>query len=124
MLDKSFKNLAIYNRALNNSWFKNGVISNNIANVNTPNYKKRTVVFDDILNEKMLSMNKTNAAHMDVNNPSSPRIIKDESTSFRKDGNNVNIATEEVELAANQLYFEAVSRQVNSRLKRLRTVIK
>ncbi len=124
MLDKSFNNLKIYNRALNNAWLRNEVISNNIANVNTPNFKKRIVTFDDILEDKMLSMNKTNSAHMDVNNESIPRIIKDKSTSFRKDGNNVNIDTEQAELAANQLYFEAVTRQVNSRLKRLRTVIK
>ncbi len=124
MLDKSFKTLDIYNRALNTSWLRNEVISNNIANVNTPNYKKRIVTFDNILKEKMLEMEKTNDAHMDVYNSDKPRIITDDRTSLRKDGNNVNIDTEQAELAANQLYFQAVTQEVNSKLKRLRTAIK
>ncbi len=69
-------------------------ISNNIANVNTKNYKAFNVVFEDNINgknSKGLSMRKTNEKHMDNSNGLSGDITveRDESTSMRNDGNNV-----------------------------------
>ena len=47
-------------------------------------------------------------------------IVKDKNTSFRRDGNNVNIDTEMAELAENQIKYETITKQLNSNLKRLR----
>jgi flagellar basal-body rod protein FlgB len=46
---------------------KQKVISSNIANINTPDYKTKDLVFEDELNNKMnnsLQMNLTSSKHM------------------------------------------------------------
>lgn len=127
MLKNSFNQINMYSQALSASWLKNQAISNNIANVNTPNYKRETVEFEDLLKTEMASvagpMVQTHANHMPSQVSLEPRIIKESSTSFRTDGNNVNIDTEMAELAENQLRFETITKQLNSNLTRLRLVI-
>lgn len=128
MLDKSFNKINLFNKALNASWMKNQAISNNIANVNTPNYKRETVEFEDLLQSAMgnslMPMARTNEKHMPTAVTVEPKIIKEKNTSFRKDGNNVNIDTEMGELAENQIRYEALTNQLNSSLQRLRIAIK
>lgn len=124
MLNNSFGKINLFNQALTASWLKNQAISNNIANVNTPNYKRETVEFEDLLGSAMgnsvTSLNKSHVKHMPLTSNVEPMIIKDRSTSFRKDGNNVNIDTEMAELAENQIKYEALTKQLNSTLSRLR----
>ncbi|MBI9011911.1 MAG: flagellar basal body rod protein FlgB [Clostridiales bacterium] len=127
MLKNAFNTINLYNKALDASWLKNEAITNNIANANTPNYKRETVEFEEVLKRAMgnpaISMTKTNEKHMPLMNNMNPVVIKDKSTSFRKDGNNVNIDTEMAYLAENQIKYETLTKQLNSNLKRLRIVM-
>jgi|LGVF01.1.fsa_nt_gb flagellar basal-body rod protein FlgB len=123
MLNKSFSQINLYNKALDASWQKNEAISNNIANVNTPNYKRETVAFEEVLKRAMgtsIPVSRTHENHMPMTTDISPSIVKDKNTSFRRDGNNVNIDTEMAELAENQIKYETITKQLNSNLKRLR----
>lgn len=128
MLKNSFNKINLFDKALTASWMKNQAISNNISNVNTPNYKRETVDFEDVLRNAASNQNgpmvKTHDKHMSVSNSVTPTIIKDDSTAFRKDGNNVNVDTEMAELAENQIRYEAITKQLNDTLKRLRISIK
>ncbi len=128
MFKNSFNKINILNQSLTASWLKNQAISNNISNVNTPNYKRETVNFEEILKRNMdarsIPINKTHDKHMSLQNGASPLIEKDSSTSFRKDGNNVNIDIEMAELAENQIKYNALTRQLNDTFKRLRMSIK
>lgn len=128
MLDKSFNSVNFFKKALDASWLKNQAISNNMANVNTPGYKKETVNFEAALKGALdqqngLSMKTTHEGHMDINNPSEPRIEKVSNTSFRMDDNNVDIDVEMAELSKNQLQYNALTNQLNAQLQRLRSVI-
>jgi flagellar basal-body rod protein FlgB len=49
MLGKLNSNIGVYKKALDASWLKQTAISNNLANVNTPGYKRQDVKFDSIL---------------------------------------------------------------------------
>jgi flagellar basal-body rod protein FlgB len=40
-------------RGLDAAWLRNDVISQNIANVDTPNYKRKEVRFEEFLNAEM-----------------------------------------------------------------------
>lgn len=128
MLKNSYGKLNLFNQALTASWMKNQAISNNISNVNTPNYKRETVEFEELLQNAMGNavgpMVRTHEKHMPYTQSVEPRIVKDESTSFRKDGNNVNIDTEMAELAENQIRYEAITKELNDTLKRLRLSIR
>ena len=128
MLKNSFNKINQFEKSLTASWMKNEAIANNIANVNTPNYKRETVEFEDLLKSAMgnalMPMTRTDEKHMPIAQNLEPKVIKERGTSFRKDGNNVNIDVEMAELAENQIKYEAITRQLNNTLKRLRISIK
>lgn len=128
MLNKSFSNVNFFKKAMDASWLKNQAIANNMANVNTPGYKRETVNFEEALKSAMdqngaIQIRKTDSAHMDLNNPIEPKIDKVTDTSFRMDDNNVDIDVEMAELSKNQLQYNALTNQLNAQLQRLRSVI-
>lgn len=102
------------------------VISNNIANINTENYKKSYVTFEENLNseKEKFSLKKSNEKHLDGNLDNSLiSVKKDESTSMRTDGNNVDLDLEKVNQAANTLMYNALITQANSRLTMTKNII-
>jgi len=130
MLNRSFNDVNIYKKALDASWLRNKAISNNISNVNTPNYKRQEVKFDEVLKSYMnesgsVKMTKTNSGHMDAMGMSlDPRITTVKNTSFREDGNNVNIDVEMTERTKNEIRYNAVSDKLTGTFKNLRTAIR
>lgn len=101
-------------------------ISNNIANINTENYKKSYVTFEENLNleKEKMSLKKTNSKHLDGTLDNSiVQVKKDTSTSMRTDGNNVDLDLEKVNQAANTLMYNALITQANSRLAMTKNVI-
>lgn len=103
------------------------VIANNMANVNTANYKKFSVVFEDNLkgiNNSGLTIKKTNVEHMsNVNGEGNITVVQDKSSSMKEDGNNVDLDVEKVEQAANTLKYNALITQANTRLSNTKYVI-
>lgn len=102
------------------------VISNNIANINTENYKKSYVSFEENLNneKEKIFLNKTNDKHIDGNLENSLiQVKKDNSTSMRADGNNVDLDLEKVNQASNTLMYNALITQANSRISMTKSVI-
>lgn len=131
MLDKSFQRINIFQKTMDASWLKNEAISHNLANVNTPGYKRQVVNFDSILKDHLqlgddVRMKVTHSKHMTVNGPLglTPQIEEVRDTSFRTDQNNVNVDIEMSELAKNQLKYSALTQQLNGQLTRLKTAIK
>ena len=101
-------------------------ISNNIANINTENYKKSYVSFEENLNseKEKFSLNKTNTKHIDGNLDNSLiSVKKDSGTSMRSDGNNVDLDLEKVNQATNTLMYNALITQANSRISMSKSVI-
>lgn len=102
------------------------VSANNIANINTKGYKRRYVTFEENLKQSMdgIELKKTDDKHMSLNNEYGDIEVKrDDSTSLREDGNNVNIENEEVNQAANALMYNALIAQANARLSETKYVI-
>ena len=108
------------------------VVAHNIANVNTPNFKKSNVVFEDLLAKELalddtgrMKLVRTNDRHMPIpmNNRVKPEIELDDSTTMRYDNNNVDIDVEMASLAKNSLYFNALARQTGGYFSQLRSVI-
>jgi len=131
MFDKSFTRIDIFKKTMDASWLKNEAISNNLANVNTPGYKRQTVKFESILRDHLnlgshTKMRLTNEGHMTSKGPVglTPTIEEERSTSFRRDENNVNVDIEMSELAKNQIKYAALTQQLNGQLTRLKTAIK
>lgn len=132
MLNEAFNKIDIQKRALDASWLRQSVIANNIANVNTPGYKRQDVEFEAMLQDylagRRASMTATHASHFDAKAQMAgslqPVITTDRSTSFRIDGNNVNIDVEMANQAQNTIKYNALTTQVNSQISRLKAAIK
>ncbi len=120
----------ILEKAIGASTLRQKVISDNIANVNTPKFKKSEVQFEELLAKEMsqdkLQMARTNAAHMpmQVEGIPGPRVNTITQTSYRTDGNNVDIDTEMAGMAKNNIYYNAVVQQLSGYFSGLRSAIK
>lgn len=104
---------------------KNKVISKNIANIGTENYRREDVEFKNILSNNLNQLKSTNPKHLNI-----PEITQDP-YSFSKDHsldnvsgvNNVDIDKEMSELAANSIQFRFASRKIGDYYKILQNVI-
>lgn len=110
-------------RALDASWLRNDVISQNIANVDTPGYKRKVVQFEEFLNSEM----KTGQISQGASKLTSEgiKITEDPvNSSYRSDENNVDIENEMALLAANSIRYNTLIQKMNGDFQKLRNVIK
>jgi len=117
-------------QALSTAALKQKVISANIANVDTPNYKSKTVDFQAVLNGALngqgTSSYKTHSKHLPFSTENStftPKVTVNHETKYKLNGNNVDMDYEMAQLAKNQLWYNAVTDRVNGHFNSLRTVI-
>jgi len=128
MLNNRVYNLLL--GALDGSALKQSVISKNIANVNTPGYKKSVVDFQEalesILNEAETERLTKAVGGASVQKPAQARVITIQqvsNTSLRNDGNNVDVDLELAELAENNLYFNSMAQLLSSQLAMIKYAI-
>lgn len=124
----AFDYINVLDKAADASWLRNEAISNNIANVDTPNYKRQDVAFEAEL-KKALGYNRYQTMDSKVGNVKSsrlrPQVYTDYSDySYRLDGNNVDIENENVMLAENQLKYQGLLTSINQEFQNLETVMK
>lgn len=115
--------------AVDASAAKGRVISNNIANINTPEFKSSSVSFEknlnDIINGDSLTLKTTNSKHMVDQGDTGKgyKVEKDESTSMREDGNNVDVDKEMVDLSSNNMYYNFLISRINGQISSKRYII-
>ncbi|WP_252503613.1 flagellar basal body rod protein FlgB [Sporosarcina sp. Marseille-Q4943] len=120
--------ISLLERGLDFSSTKGKVISQNIANVDTPNYKSKHVSFKQMMHEaqsKPINAYRTNELHFDfASKVSKPGIANYTNFKYRQDGNGVDMDKEQADLAANQIYYNALVDRLNSKFNSLQNVIK
>lgn len=124
----AFNYVNLLDKAADASWKRESAIVNNIANVDTPGYKRQDVEFQSILERELKSQKANNAlAAVDRANLNDldPLVYTDHGGySYRLDGNNVDIDTENVELASEQIRYQAITQGISSEFTRFKSVIK
>ena len=133
MIQSLYGQSSIMEKALNASLARNDTISQNLANVDTPNYKRKDVAFEQYLNnaldESNLEGNLTDKRHIPINSKDidsiEPTITQDNSNvSMRIDGNNVDIDSEMAYLAKNTIKYNALVQLINSNFSKTKNVIR
>ena len=123
----SFDFINLLTKAADASWKRETVISNNLANVNTPGYKRKDLNFQGVLTEELgrCKHESLDSKVSDVDlSRLDPQIYVDSANySYRMDGNNVDIDTENVELASEQIRYEGLTDCINSEFERMKAVI-
>lgn len=118
--------LSLASKALDFLWKKESVLSNNLANVETPGYKAEYITFEEELKKQLESAAESGNAG-DIRQAiqtSSYRIHESTEASTRADGNNVNADVELMELTKTAFWYQYLLSSVNSDITRLTTVIK
>ena len=122
--------LGILEKGLDASSLRQKVLANNVANVDTPDFKRSDVNFEAVLGSALgeaggtLPLKTTSPQHLPgVLSSQQNAVVTDQSTSMRNDGNNVDIDREMTNVAENGLYYNSVTRAISSQLGILRMVI-
>ncbi len=128
--DASFRRLEGAMSAAN---LRQQVITNNIANADTPYFKRSQVSFENVLQSQMDDSSSsfhgitTNPRHFQIGSaPGSvpqPTVTQDTGTVMNNNLNNVDIDVEMSDLAENQLRYNAYVEQINHQIKMMRTAI-
>lgn len=124
----AFDYINIMNRAADASYLRETVIANNIANVDTPDYKRKDVDFQSVLKDAIInSRYKTVDEAVSNTDPSdldAYQYTDATGFSYRIDKNNVDVDTENVELASEQIRYNALINSISMDFTRLGTVLK
>lgn len=105
------------------------VISGNIANINTPNYKTKELVFEQELSksQKDLELKTTHAKHIafDLQTPKTkgPQQIEVPNLLEQNDGNNVSLDKQISEMSKNSVVFNALQASIKKDAQWLKEII-
>ncbi|GLX68475.1 flagellar basal body rod protein FlgB [Paenibacillus glycanilyticus] len=118
--------------ALKAAELRQGVIANNIANVDTPNFKRSEVLFEELLTQEMdgqkeLQGKRTNVRHIPIGRSNgvvpTAQVETDNLSEMNNNENNVDIDREMSLLAKNQLSYNFYIQQLNHDVKMMKTAI-
>ena len=122
-------------RGLQANVLRGHLIANNIANVDTPGYKRAELSFESQLRRAVASETpaklptyRTDSRHFDFNRKIDfrgvePRISVEYNTSYRNDGNNVDIDRETVDASKNSMHYNLMLELYNRNIRLIDTVL-
>lgn len=117
----------VLDKAADASWARNELLSNNIANVDTPNYKRTDISFESYLSAELEGADtgsiRNAVSDLDLGTLNYTAYTDMSELSYRLDGNNVDIDTENVELAANQIKYDALLDSVKSEFSMVKAAL-
>ena len=117
--------ISMQHKSLDFLWKQQEVIADNIANVDTPGYKNKSVSFEETFKNKLV------AAHQSRNNSTMRKAINEADCltyswdySGRVDENNVNADVENTKMARTTLHYQYLLQSVTNDIKRFQSAIK
>ena len=125
--------ISLLQRSLNLRSQRHKVLSANIANIDTPNYKAFDVVLEDAFSQSRpgagnVQLKRTHGSHLPVQNKSLDRVTlkqtKEPAFSLRADGNTVDLDKTMGDMAENTQLFKTAAQIISKKFQGLREVIK
>ncbi len=131
------KTVDIMQRTMDVSLTRREVIANNIANAETPNFKRTDVNFEASLARalesenapKQLEAKMSSSNHIPFNRTVDytsvePRFVLDYLTQTKNNGNNVDIEQETMASTKNQMMYELMTSSMSSQFSRIKMVLR
>ena len=130
------KNLDVLQRTMDVSLLRREVITNNIANAETPNFRRTDVNFEASLakalateNTKTFEMTLTHEKHIPNNRvvdykTIKPRRVLDYTTQTDNNGNNVDIEKEVMDVVKNQMQYQLMTQSISSQFKSVNMIVR
>ena len=130
------KTLDVLHRTMDVNLLRQDVIANNIANSDTPNFKRSTVSFETSLQSALDSERVrtfptalTDEQHMPFHRPTdyrsvAPRRNLDYLTTVKNNGNNVDIEVESTNFLSSQMAYTLMTNSVSAQFRQLSLVLR
>ena len=123
----AFDYVNVLTKAADASYQREAILANNISNVDTPGYKRKDLNFEGVLSQELgrckhQSLDKK-ISELDTSKLTANVYTDHSNYSYRMDGNNVDIDTENVELASEQIKYEALTSSISSQFARMKSVL-
>ncbi len=130
------RNLDIITREMDVAVMRRNVIANNIANADTPNFKRSVVNFESQLkraldSEKIVPFPQviTDPRHIPFDRPIdyrgvAPRRVLDYLSESKNNGNNVDMEEEGMDSLTNQLLYTTLAQTISSEIQRVNIVLR
>ena len=123
-----FEYVNVLGKAADAAWQRNEIIANNISNVDTPGYKRQDIDFESQLRRALGNCRyetvDSKVAHLNSSELEAKVYTDSANYSYRLDGNNVDIDTEGVELASNQIKYNGLVDCFNQEFANLKMVMR
>jgi len=114
---------AVMQKSLDAVWLRQQVIADNIANIDTPGYKSKTVQFEALLKQALAGDSGRLEEMAAASVLPEPQILESAGSAIRADGNNVDVDGENIQLVRTQLQYEYMTRKISDEFSRLRYAI-
>ena len=136
MLEGLFGNVNVMEKALNGLSSRQRAIGENIANVDTPRYKRMEVEYEKTLRKALkaeaqsddLPLATSSARHLSLG-PNAPGVddvhaslIQVGDEAFRVDGNNVDVDAEMAKLAETNIRYNAMATMARNKFDGIKTI--
>jgi len=106
--------------------YKHSLLASNIANVDTPGYRRKDISFEKIIQSYLSEKNRlktTHPKHFDGSFKNIYKLLKAYEEETLGTPNNVNLEEELVQLTENQMLYEATLQALSKELERLKEAI-
>ncbi len=125
----AFDYINVLDKAADAAALRHQVLSNNIANDDTPGFKRQDVAFESELKKALGKATDNTNIDKRVGNIKTEQLKANiytdmEGYSYRLDGNNVDIETENVKLAENQIKYQGLLDSITQEFNNLKTVMR
>ena len=129
-------NVDLLKRAMDVAILRRNVIANNVANADTPNFKRTTVNWESSLAKALESERRpvprqtlTDERHIPFRRPIDyrsvqPRRVLDYLTTAKNNGNNVDIEVETMAAVQNQLLYQTLAQSIAAEYTRVNIVLR
>ena len=122
-----FDYINVLDKASDAAWKRNEVIANNIANIDTPGYKRVDVDFESVLEYELRHFQyeplDVKVKNVHLNRLDVGTYVDAPDYSYRIDKNNVDVDQEASNLAKNQIKYQGLINSMSSEFSRTRTAI-
>lgn len=115
-----FKHLDVTQKALDATMLRQELVTNNLANVDTPGYRRYDVKFEEYLSKEIQAKG---IGEID-GTKLQPTAYQDYvNYTGRLDGNNVNIDAETAQLSKTKIKYDALIQRANAQIQRYKYIL-
>jgi len=103
---------------------RHGVITSNIANVDTPDYRAKDLKFDQLLNNELIELKTTCIQHIKNTDLSLSYDVETEPNQQWADRNNVTLDMEVAKMTENSLLFQAALHMLSTKFRMFKNALR